>query len=126
MQLIRGRISHPVKRVSAEGIEIESIGIDTWGVDFAFFGADGELLRAHYEIIADNPVMPTSELPSHLCVHNYLIGKGSTYKATVHTHPIELVAMSHHKPFLEKDVLTNILWSMIPETKAFCARRHDP
>lgn len=37
-----------LKRVSAEGIEIESIGIDTWGVDFAFFGADGELLRAPY------------------------------------------------------------------------------
>ena len=28
--------------------------------------------------------------------------------------------MSHAKKFLEKDVLTNILWSMIPETKAFC------
>ncbi len=77
---------------------------------------------AHYEIIADNPVKPTSELPSHLSVHNYLIGKGSTYKASVHTHPIELVAMSHNPEFLKKDVLTNILWSMIPETKAFCPR----
>jgi rhamnulose-1-phosphate aldolase len=28
--------------------------------------------------------------------------------------------MSHNKEFLKKDVLTNILWSMIPETKAFC------
>ena len=40
----------------------------------------------HYVIIADNPVLPTSELPS----------------------------------FLGKDVLTKLLWSMIPETKAFC------
>lgn len=75
---------------------------------------------ASYVIIADNPVQPTSELPSHLAVHNNLIGKGSPYKATVHTHPIELVAMSHNAVFLGKDVLTNILWSMIPETKAFC------
>ncbi|MBR3090076.1 MAG: rhamnulose-1-phosphate aldolase [Prevotella sp.] len=73
-----------------------------------------------YVIIADEAVMPTSELPSHLTVHNHLIEKGSSYTATVHTHPIELVAMSHSKKFLEKDVLTNILWSMIPETKAFC------
>lgn len=73
-----------------------------------------------YVIIADNAVQPTSELPSHLTVHNHLIEKGSNYKATVHTHPIELVAMSHNKEFLGKDVLTNILWSMIPETKAFC------
>lgn len=77
---------------------------------------------ASYEIIADQPVMPTSELPSHLSVHNYLIAKGSPYKASVHTHPIELVAMSHHAKFLEKDVATKLLWSMIPETKAFCPR----
>lgn len=75
---------------------------------------------ASYVIIADNPVNPTSELPSHLSVHNHLIEKGSDYKATVHTHPIELVAMSHNREMLGKDVLTRILWSMIPETKAFC------
>ena len=77
---------------------------------------------AHYEIIADKPIKPTSELPSHLSVHNYLIAKGSPYKASLHTHPIELVAMTHHRPFLEKDVLTKILWSMIPETRAFCPK----
>ena len=86
---------------------------------------NGSIIRiqedcASYVIIADQPVLPTSELPSHLAVHARLIESGSPYKATVHTHPIELVAMSHHRPFLGKDVLTNILWSMIPETKAFC------
>ncbi len=88
---------------------------------------NGSIIRitddcAHYEIVADNPVRPTSELPSHLNVHNYLIGKGSPYKASLHTHPIELVAMTHSPKFLEKDVATNLLWSMIPETKAFCPR----
>ena len=88
---------------------------------------NGSIIRitddcAHYEIVADSPVKPTSELPSHLAVHNYLIGKGSTYKASLHTHPIELVAMSHNPEFLKKDVLTNLLWSMIPETKAFAPR----
>jgi len=52
---------------------------------------NGSIIRilddcASYEMIADNPVRPTSELPSHLAVHDYL------------------------------------LWSMIPETKAFCPR----
>ncbi|MBO6082213.1 MAG: rhamnulose-1-phosphate aldolase [Bacteroidales bacterium] len=77
---------------------------------------------ASYEIVADAPVAPTSELPSHLSVHNYLIAKGSPYKASLHTHPIELVALTHSKKFLEKDVATRMLWSMIPETKAFCPR----
>jgi len=75
-----------------------------------------------YEIIADLPVKPTSELASHLSMHNYLIGKGSSYKAALHTHPIDLVAMTHNRAFLEKDKLTSLLWSMIPETRAFCPR----
>lgn len=73
-----------------------------------------------YVIIADNPVLPTSELPSHLLVHDRQTETHSGYKATLHTHPIELVAMSHNRKFLGKDVLTRLLWSMIPETKAFC------
>ena len=77
---------------------------------------------ASYVIIADKPVQPTSEVPSHLSVHNYLISIGSPYKASVHTHPIELIALSHNKKFMEKDVASNLLWSMIPETKAFCPR----
>lgn len=75
---------------------------------------------ASYVIIADNPVQPTSELPSHLAVHNRQLELGTGYKATVHTHPIELVALSHNPKYLGKDVLSRILWSMIPETKAFC------
>ena len=37
-----------LKLVAKEGIHIESIGIDTWGVDFVFIGKDGELLRQPY------------------------------------------------------------------------------
>ena len=74
---------------------------------------------AHYEIVADAPILPTSELPSHLILQDFLIGSGSTYKATLHTHPIELVALSHSREFLDSEKLTRILWSMIPETLAF-------
>ena len=86
---------------------------------------NGSIIRilddcASYVIVADNAVMPTSELPSHLSVHARQIEKGSAYKATVHTHPIELISMSHNKAFMGKDVLSTLLWSMIPETKAFC------
>ena len=37
-----------LQKVKAENIHIESIGIDTWGCDFAFFGADGQLLSLPY------------------------------------------------------------------------------
>ncbi|MCQ2149368.1 MAG: rhamnulose-1-phosphate aldolase [Bacteroidales bacterium] len=89
--------------------------------------SNGSVIRiredcSSYEIIADKPVMPTSELPSHLSVHDYLLAKGSPYRASLHTHPIELVALTHNRKWMEKDVATNMLWSMIPETKAFCPR----
>ena len=89
--------------------------------------ANGAVIRilddcARYEIVADLPVAPTSELPSHLSVHNYLLAKGSPYRASLHTHPIELVALTHSEAWREKDAATRMLWSMIPETKAFCPR----
>lgn len=72
-----------------------------------------------YEIVADKPVKPTSELAPHLGIQDYIIGSGSSYKATLHTHPIELVAMSHIRKFCSSEVLSKVLLSMIPETLAF-------
>lgn len=88
---------------------------------------NGSIIRilddcASYEIVADNPVRPTSELPAHLSMHEQMIASGNGYRAALHTHPIDLVAMSHNPEFLKKDVLTNLLWSMIPETRAFCPK----
>lgn len=77
---------------------------------------------ASYEIIADNPVKPTSELSSHLAMHNRNVQQANGYKAALHTHPIDLIAMTHNPEFLKKDKLTYLLWSMIPETRAFCPK----
>lgn len=41
-------IINGLKQVARENIEISSIGIDTWGVDFVFFGKDRELLGQPY------------------------------------------------------------------------------
>ena len=37
-----------LKKVADEGIKLDSIGIDTWGCDFAYFGKDGQLLGLPY------------------------------------------------------------------------------
>ena len=62
---------------------------------------------ASYEMVADAPVAPTSELPSHLALQDYLKGTGSSYKATLHTHPIELVALSHIRSFCSSEILAS-------------------
>lgn len=41
-------ILNALRKVSEENVEIESIGIDTWGCDFAFFGPDGLLSGLPY------------------------------------------------------------------------------
>lgn len=67
-------------------------------------------------------VFPLLGAVASLSVHDYLLAKGSPYRASLHTHPIELVALTHSPKWMEKDVATRMLWSMIPETKAFCPR----
>lgn len=86
--------------------------------------ANGSIVRIlddceTYEIVADQCVKPTSELSSHLAIQDMMIASGTNYKATLHTHPIELVAMSHIRKFCSSEALTKALWSMIPETFAF-------
>ena len=41
-------IINGLKTIAKDNIPIRSIGIDTWGVDFALIGKDGELLRNPY------------------------------------------------------------------------------
>ena len=40
-----GHLKAGLKRAAELGYKIESIGIDTWGVDFGAIGADGKLLE---------------------------------------------------------------------------------
>jgi rhamnulose-1-phosphate aldolase len=70
-----------------------------------------------YEIIAEKPIPPTSELASHLCMHDYLIERGFNNKVVLHTHPTDLIALTHCNAFLDSEALTWKLWSMIPECR---------
>jgi rhamnulose-1-phosphate aldolase len=73
----------------------------------------------HYEIIADKAIQPTSELSSHLAIHNFMQSSGKSGRVVLHTHPTELIALTHCPPFLDAAFLTRTLWSMIPETRVF-------
>ena len=70
-----------------------------------------------YETISEKAVKPTSEMPSHLAIHDFLVKAGSNYKAVLHTHPTELIALTHMPQFLDSAHLTKTLWAMIPETR---------
>lgn len=75
-----------------------------------------------YEIIAEQPIAPTSELPSHLLMHHYLRSQGKNNKVVLHTHPTNVIALSHCKPFLDSNTITRMLWAMIPECRVIVPR----
>jgi rhamnulose-1-phosphate aldolase len=84
--------------------------------------ANGSLIRigsggASYDILAEKPVIPTSELPSHLLMHNHLLTEGRHNRVVLHTHPTDLIGLTHCKPLLDSLKLTRLLWSMIPECR---------
>ena len=64
-----------LKVVAREGIEIASVGIDTWGVDFAFIGRDGGLMRNPYCYRDPHTVGAMEEYFTH-------IGKERVYDLT--------------------------------------------
>lgn len=66
---------------------------------------------------------PTSELISHIKI---LVAKqlqGSHHKAVIHTHPLELIALSHHPDIAHNsELFTRTCWKMLPEVRAFVPR----
>jgi len=63
--------------------------------------------------------VPTSELPTHLAVHDMLVRTKSPAKALVHTHATELIALTQIRELCSTESLNNLLWTMHPETNLF-------
>jgi rhamnulose-1-phosphate aldolase len=61
------------------------------------------------------PFTPTSELPSHLAIHAALRRRGAPHRAVVHTHPTELLALSHDPTLAGEGRLARALRAMAPE-----------
>jgi rhamnulose-1-phosphate aldolase len=58
---------------------------------------------------------PTSELATHLAIHQMLKQKGGRQKAVLHTHPEELIAMTLIPGFTDEARLNKMLLSVQPE-----------
>jgi rhamnulose-1-phosphate aldolase len=63
--------------------------------------------------------IPSSELPTHLSIHQMIARRGSSEKVVFHTHATELIALTHAKEFCTEEALNKLLWSMHPETMTF-------
>lgn len=57
-------------------------------------------------------IHPTSELPTHLAIHEYLVWKGAKEKTVVHTHPNELISITQIRKFCNEEALNHLLWGI--------------
>jgi rhamnulose-1-phosphate aldolase len=65
---------------------------------------------------------PTSELPTHLAIHDFLLVSQPENKVVLHTHALELVAMTQNPQFKSALAINRLLWGMHPETAMFVPR----
>jgi rhamnulose-1-phosphate aldolase len=65
---------------------------------------------------------PTSELPAHLRLHAYLAELGSEDTVVLHTHPTDLIALTHMPDCRHEGNLNRVLWSVLPEVKVSLPR----
>ncbi len=71
------------------------------------------------EYAPDKNARPTSELPTHLLIHDFFRAQGMTGKAVLHVHPDHIIALTHIRNYRRVDPLNRLLASMCPEIKNF-------
>jgi rhamnulose-1-phosphate aldolase len=86
-----------------------------------------EAAKGGYRILwgagGDQKFQITSEAPSHLLLHLDMVRRGSAHRCVVHTHPLALIALSHHPQLGQDEALfTRSIWKMVPEVRAFVPR----
>ncbi|WP_394154331.1 rhamnulose-1-phosphate aldolase [Vibrio maritimus] len=66
---------------------------------------------------------PTSEFISHVEIIMAKQKAGSNDRCVVHTHPLELIMLSHHPDYASNEsAYTYACWQMLPEVRAFVPR----
>jgi rhamnulose-1-phosphate aldolase len=82
-------------------------------IRFSDAGAGYHILHGD---VFNSHLIPTSELPTHLAIHQLLKKRGGIQKAVLHTHPTELIGMTLIPGFCDESRLNKMLFSVQPET----------
>jgi rhamnulose-1-phosphate aldolase len=82
---------------------------------------NGRQYRIFVKNDASIGLRPTSELPSHLAIHNMLAATKRSERVVIHTHPNNLIALTHIEEFCDESRINNLLWGIQPETCVYVA-----
>jgi len=104
--------------VTTAGSRMRDLARHPWEHSFILkMNADGTSYQA-----SCSASVPTSELPTHLAVHNMLLRTKSTAKALLHAHATELIALTQISELCSTEKLNRLLWGMHPETMLFISK----
>jgi rhamnulose-1-phosphate aldolase len=105
--------------ISAKGSRMRNIAKDPGkGICLIKISKKGDCYQVLYED-PESPLYPSSELPSHIAIHNFLVKQGQGGKAIVHAHADELIVLTHHKNLQNEESMNEILLNMHTETAFF-------
>ncbi len=68
---------------------------------------------------APKDIRPTSEMPAHLAIHDYLIREKRSQRTVLHAHVTEAIMLTHFPGLTDEKQINEILWSIQPETSLF-------
>ncbi len=112
-------IAHHYIFITAKGSRMRSLAKDPGpGLCLIKISKKGDAYQVLFED-AERPLFPSSEIFSHLAIHNHMVKQGQGEKAIVHTHVHELVALTHDKNLQNEARLNEVLLGMHTETAFF-------
>ena len=83
---------------------------------------DGRVFHLVWGGEDDPDFRPTSEFPAHLRVHEFLRQRSAAERVVLHTHPTELIALTHLPEYQNEAALNRALWGAHPEVKVTVPR----
>lgn len=104
--------------VTATGSRMRDIAKEPWRhACLIKISEDGNYYQRFLISSETNDIMPTSELTTHLSIHQILASKKAKERVVLHTHPTELIALSQITEI--KNEMNQILMGMHPENIIF-------
>jgi len=79
------------------------------------FSNDGTGYHILHGDVFNSHLIPSSELPTHLAIHQFLKKRGGIQKIVLHTHPTELIALTLIPGYSDESRLNKMLFSVQPE-----------
>jgi len=70
----------------------------------------------YISLISGTEITPSSELFTHLAIHNAMLIENTGRRVVLHSHVTELIALTQIEEFNNKTALNNLIWGMHPET----------